>query len=279
LVSPTNVNEKDPAKLIASKNNIKNFTWISNNKDMEEALSVVRADLFIVTGFPHIFSKSIINLPKLGVINLHGGKLPNYRGSSPINWALINGDKIITISILKMIEEIDAGEILAEKSFKISDKDTAKSVLQMALKAFPSLLYKSIIKIQKVGKISGKKQNKKNVNYYPLRSPDDGFINFEVMKSQQILNLIRGLTPPFPGAFGILNGRKVFLLEVKKISIKFCGIPGKIYLVRGYGLIIMANDTGIEITRARFDNVNLGPLVNSKDLVGKRFSSALKVGL
>lgn len=76
-------------------------------------------DVFVVAGFPHIFNQETLNLPKFGSINLHAGPLPKYRGGSPLNWQIINNEKKIGISIIKLNKKIDGGKILIKKYFDL----------------------------------------------------------------------------------------------------------------------------------------------------------------
>ena len=277
LVSPSNVSPKDKSIQLAKENKIANIMWSNNPEQVRAQLEEFDYELFVVCGFPHIFEADLINSPRLGTINLHAGKLPEYRGSSPINWALINGEREITISIIKMTEEIDAGPIIKELTLRIEKQDNAASVLNWALNQFPKLLHQAIVKIKQDNQIIGKEQNTANARYFPLRTPEDGFINFESMKVDRVLNLIRALCSPFPGAFSIIDGRKVYFTEAEKIGIRFIGVPGKVYLVRGLGLIVMAKDCGMRIVSARFDDQEKGALIESKELSGKRFKPYLKV--
>ena len=92
--------KKLPYKIIT---NLKNFSTYK------------KYDIFSAAGFPHIFSKNLINKPKLGVINLHAGPLPKYRGGSPLSWQIINGEKKLGVTFFKMNENLDMGKILLKK--------------------------------------------------------------------------------------------------------------------------------------------------------------------
>lgn len=276
LVSPKNVSLEDKARRVAAQNNIQTITWTHDQHEMHNELEKFNADLFIVSGFPHILKTPLIKAPRIGAINLHGGKLPEYRGSSPINWALINGETTITISVLELTEEIDAGDIIGELSLDLKNTDNAKTVLDWALDQFPKLLLTALNKIKQDGKICGTKQPVLGARYFPLRTPDDGFISFETMTAQTILNFIRGLAPPFPGAFSIMDGRRVFFTKAEKLKIEFLGVPGKVYSVKGLGLVIMAKDSGLKIINARFDDILKGPFFSVQNGLSKRFQPYLK---
>ena len=92
---------------------------------------------------------SAISISKYGCINLHGGRLPKYRGSSPMNWALINGDNNFTITIIQVDACVDTGDVLIEKTFPINDNDTIAELHKIANKIFPELLIKVLNQIEK----------------------------------------------------------------------------------------------------------------------------------
>ena len=96
-------------------------------------------ELFIVAGFSEIFEEKLLDLPKFGTLNLHGGPLPKYRGGSPLNWQMINDEPDITISIIQMDKGIDTGDVLGEKTFSYSDEETIVDIHRKANKHFSLL--------------------------------------------------------------------------------------------------------------------------------------------
>jgi len=105
-------------------------------------------DLIIMAGYNQILKKEIIRIPKKGVINLHGGKLPQYRGSSTLNWMIINGETKGGVAIILIDAGIDTGDIIAKESFEIRPNDTIKEVIYKTDKIFPRLLIKVIRQIK-----------------------------------------------------------------------------------------------------------------------------------
>ena len=175
--------------IIKNVNDYKILKKIKNNQ----------TDLNILCGFPYILNKEMIYSAKKGTINLHGGMLPKYRGGSPLNWQIINGEKFVGISIVKISEGIDTGEIISEKKFKLKNTFNIKKVHDIANKLFPPLTYNAIQKLLK--KKNFKKINLKISKYYRQRKQNDGKINWKVMSSKQVYNLIRACSKPYPGAF------------------------------------------------------------------------------
>lgn len=120
-----------------------------------------KTDLYILCGFPYIIKKNLFNIPKFGTLNLHAGPLPQYRGGSPLNWQIINGEKKIGLSIIKINQTIDGGPLLVQKFFKLKKDYNIKDVHEIANKIFPKILFSSILKMinQKNPFISKSKKN------------------------------------------------------------------------------------------------------------------------
>jgi len=163
--------------------------------------------LLITAGFPLKLTKELISLPSSGVLNLHAGPLPSYKGGSVLNWQIINNVKKIELNVQKMHYEINTGPIYSTKSFKLKFKDNISTVHKKANKLFPKMTLEAIRKIKK--NIKPKKQ--KNVQLskiFKQRNPDDGKIIWKQMNSLQVYNLVRAITKPYPGAY-YFNIKKV----------------------------------------------------------------------
>ena len=168
-------------------------------------------DIFILAGFPYIFPKKLISIPKFGVINLHGGKLPKYRGGSPLSWQIINDEKKIGLSVIKINKKIDQGEIITKDSFKNIKSDTIFEVQKKSFKIFPRLTLKALKILEKGKKL--KKQNKSN-SYFAQRSDKDSKINWN-LNAKNVYNFIRAITYPYNGAFAYFLKVKVRIYQSK----------------------------------------------------------------
>jgi len=206
-------------------------------------------DLAILVGYPSIVRRKFLETPRLGVINLHAGKLPDYRGSSPLNWAIINNEDKISISIIKVDEGVDTGPIFAERAIEISEHMTIDDVHKEANKHFPPLLLQ-VLRGIKDQSIDCAKQLEADACYYPLRFPNDGLIFWDQKTAREVLNHIRALTRPYPCAYTYHNGKKVFLISAELSKRKVKGVPGRVYRVSEKGLLVSAVDESIWITEA-----------------------------
>ena len=165
--------------------------------------------------YNQIFKKNFIKFAKKKLINCHAGALPFYRGRSPINWAIINGENKIGITTHLVSVKIDEGDILDQKFLKIKKKDNFKSVLLRCYKHCPIQLYK-VIKKFKYGEMKTMKQSSisKRSSYYHKRKEGDELINFNT-DFEKLNNFIRGLVFPSVGAAFNFNGSRYVTLKTK----------------------------------------------------------------
>ncbi len=229
-------------------NNINTDSHFKRVKKLSPALS-------IVAGFSQIFKKKLINLPQLGTFNLHGGPVPIYRGGSPLNWQIINGEKKVGISLIKMNELIDGGEVIKIKYFKLNDNDDISRVHDKANELFSNMVVNLLPSIFK-GHIKAIKQKENKAKYWHQRNDRDGKINWETMNVMQVHNLVRALTIPYKGAFTYHNKEKVRIFKSRISDKKFHGTPGRVVKIKNNNLLVICNDSGLIIEDYRFEKKN-----------------------
>ncbi len=183
--------------------------------------------LNITAGWPLILPEKIFNLSKHGTINLHAGKLPEYRGGSPLNWQMIEGKRNIYISIIKMTKKLDAGPIFIQKKINLKDFENIKDLHKKVNKIYPIITKKVIENIIKG--ISPIKQSSKNVRCLKQRNQFDGKIDWHNMSANKVFNMVRALARPYPGAFYEDNKKKIKINKCKISLINNNSKPGKIF--------------------------------------------------
>lgn len=198
---------------------LKNIKVIRSNLNKEEDINFIKLlqpDLLFVTDFKFILKKDVLNIPKIGSVNLHPSLLPKYRGRASINWAIINGEKELGLTGHWINEGTDTGDIIKQLKFKLDFSENINDALQ---KYYP--LYKEIteeiINIIKSGHFLGQKQIEKDSSYFPKRIPNDGLINWN-FNNIQIYNFVRAISYPYPGAFSYLNKEKIKIWETNILS-------------------------------------------------------------
>ena len=210
----------------------KNFNYeIINEVNNYKIISYIKKyniDFNIIAGFPYIFKKDLLNAANHATINLHGGRLPEYKGASTLNWQIINGEKKIGISIIKANEGIDKGNILGFSSFLLKKSYDISDVHHIAnnrfAKLLPTVLKKFINnKIIFLANSGGQK--------YKQRNSSDGLIIWKKMSKEKVFNFVRAITKPYPGAFSYLRKKKskiiIFKCKPYKCSAKYR--PGFIF--------------------------------------------------
>lgn len=218
-------------------------------------LAALRPDLSVLAGYGPIVGQPFIDIAPLGAVNLHGGRLPQYRGSSPLNWSLIRGEREFGISIIQVDRGVDTGDVLAEQVFPIGPDDTIADLHTTANSAFPAMLVEVISQFES-GTAQRRVQSEADAAYFPLRFPDDGLVVWDLMGADEVHNRIRALTDPYPGAFSYHNGRQVRLLGSRRAQRSYYGEPGRVYLKNQNGLLVCAADQCLWITRATVDGVD-----------------------
>jgi methionyl-tRNA formyltransferase len=202
-----------------------------NNKNWTKLTKFIASkepDLGIVAGFSHILPNDVLKVPKYGFWNLHAGSVPEYRGGSPLNWQLINGEDQVGLSILKMTPGIDDGPVLSSTKFKLSNMDTILDLHMRANQLFPLMLLPLLSNLPKSLR-NAKVQSHYGAKYWHQRNERDGQIDWKNSNSQQVYNFVRALSKPYPGAFGVITGRReVRIWKVKIDENHVDGVPGRI---------------------------------------------------
>ncbi len=200
-----------PVKECAEKHGIPVFQ--PEKIRLPEAVEKVReydADLFIVAAFGQILTKEILDMPRLGCVNIHASLLPKYRGAAPIQWAIINGDEYTGVTIMKMAEGVDTGDILTSEKVKICDDDTADSLFDKLCKCGAKLMARTIPLIEN-GSLTSVPQDESKATHVSKITKEMGEIDF-TKKACEIERLVRGLNS-WPSAYTFLEGKQLKIWE------------------------------------------------------------------
>ncbi|MBU1084488.1 MAG: methionyl-tRNA formyltransferase, partial [Candidatus Omnitrophica bacterium] len=170
------------------------------------------ADVFVVVDYGKILPVSVLELPKRYCINLHPSLLPKYRGSSPVNQAILNGDAVTGNTVIKINERMDAGEILLQEEFIIGKDEDALSLSERLSAHGAELIIKTLDMIA-AGKETLTAQDESEATYAAKLKKEDGEIDW-TRTAEEIDRKIRGLKP-WPGAFTYINGKMLKILEAE----------------------------------------------------------------
>lgn len=210
-----------PVKECALKYNIPVLqpVKIRQPESMEE-LKKYEADVFVVAAFGQILSREILELPRFGCINIHASLLPKYRGASPINWCIINGEKETGVTIMQMNDGVDEGDILTQVTVPIAEDETAESLFGKLSKAGAELLVDTLPKLER-GEITPVKQNDAESSHTKMMKKSLGEIDW-TKSAVEIERLVRGLNS-WPSAYTYINGKSVKLWRCEVADRDFAG--------------------------------------------------------
>ena len=201
--------------------------------EVVEQLAALKPDLIVVVAFGHILSQKILDIPRLGCINVHASLLPKYRGAAPIEWAIINGETVTGITTMKMNAGLDTGDILLKSEVEIGTEMILPELKLRLMAVGADLLIKTVENLNKIEPI---KQNDSESSYAPLIKKDTGLIDWN-KSARELNNLIRGLYGGArSGKYKIWRSRVAEEnLSLKPAEIKIIG--QKFYVGTGEGVL------------------------------------------
>ena len=182
-----------------------------NSSHFKRELEKLEADLFVVVAF-RILPTSLISIPKLGSINLHGSLLPAYRGAAPIQWALINGDEETGLSTFFIAPKVDTGAVICQDRLPMRPSDNY-GTLSERMGILGSILLVETINLIENGAATAIKQNDNQATLAPKITKDMTIIDWS-RPARELHNLVRGLTPT-PGAATIIKGKRIKIKETR----------------------------------------------------------------
>lgn len=197
----------------------------------EEAIEYLRgyeADVFVVAAFGQILPKAILDMPRLGCVNVHASLLPKYRGAAPIQWAVINGDKVSGVTTMQMGVGLDDGDMLLKEEVELAEDETGGSLFDRLAIVGGKLCVKTIEGLE-AGTVKAVPQNEDEATHVGMIKKSMGEMDFD-KSAVELERLIRGLNP-WPSAFTKLNGKT---LKVWKAAVS--------------SYEDMANETGISVS-------------------------------
>ncbi|HEY6394584.1 MAG TPA: formyltransferase [Candidatus Binataceae bacterium] len=247
---------------LAERNHIAVHTLEALDDASIAAVAALRPSVIYSFYYRHLIPERVLNLPCAGAYNLHGSLLPAYRGRAPVNWMLVNGEREAGVTLHHMVARADAGDIVAQRSVAIEDRDTALS-LYRKLVALGAQVIREFHPLIVTGRAPRRAQDLSKGSYYGRRRPEDGRIDWH-WPARRIFNLIRAVTHPYPGAFCLVGGRKLFIWQAALgAETGSWGAPGEIINeAAGGALEIAAGEGSLIVTRAQFANAAQGAARN-----------------
>jgi len=224
-----------------------------NTPALVDEVHRLRPDLVCSFYYRRLLGRALLDVPRLGAINVHGSLLPKYRGRAPINWALIQGETLTGVTLHHMDEWADHGDIIAQRPVPIVVEDTALTVSRKLTVAARELLtdtYPLIVS----GRAPRTPQDHAVATRFGRRGPADGLIDWQA-SAWRIYNLVRAVTHPFPGAFTLWGDRRVFVWSARPPRRRPSpGPAGRILGVgNGRSLEVATGDGVLDVLRVQLD--------------------------
>lgn len=214
--------------------------WIANRNP----------DLLWITDYRYIVPPEVLEVPPLGAVNLHPSLLPKYRGRASVNWAIIEGEDEIGLTAHFAEEDVDAGDIIAQERVPIRSDEDISDALEKLYPLYDSLT-RRVLKYFQQGDVPRTAQNEDEATYYPARHPEDGEINWAA-SAEDIRNLVRAVTRPYPGAFTFADGYKL-MVWAGEIVDGFKGEEPGTVVAAEKTPVVACGDGGIRITDWTWD--------------------------
>ena len=209
--------EASPVKKYAESKNLKIYQpeKIRKNEEFIEEIRKLQPDVICVVAYGKILPKEILEIPKLGCINVHGSLLPKYRGAAPIQWAVLNGDKATGVTTMYMDVGMDTGDMILKKETQIGDDETTGELWARLSKIGAALLVETLQKIEE-GTAPRIPQGEE-FSIAPMLDKEIAKIDWDNKTAIEIKNLVRGLNP-IMGTYSFLNDRKIKFWKVDVVS-------------------------------------------------------------
>jgi methionyl-tRNA formyltransferase len=185
------------------------FPADANAPEVVEQFAAIAPDFIFSFYFRQMLKPNVLAAASRGAYNMHGSLLPKYRGRTPVNWAILQGETATGATLHRMVEKPDAGEIVAQQAVPILRDDTAKEVFDKVTCA-AELCLDDILPALIAGTAVHRPLDLSQGSYFGGRKPEDGRIDW-AQPAQRVHDLIRAVAPPYPGAFCELAGQKLFI--------------------------------------------------------------------
>ncbi|MDP8212359.1 MAG: methionyl-tRNA formyltransferase [Candidatus Zapsychrus exili] len=215
----------------------------ANKGEIIDKIKEISPDVIVSSDWETWISPEVAALANKAAINIHDALLPKYAGFSPVNWAIINGEKKTGVTIHYIEEEFDQGKIIAQETVFIEDNDTAAEVLKKILNQIPEIVLKSLDLIESE-KVEAKKQEVNDASFYHKISKKDCQINWHD-SCDDVYSFIRALSDPFSNAYTYFKGKKLEIKKASKANTVYCGIPGRLICRQEDGVIVLCGRVGI----------------------------------
>ncbi len=240
-----------PVKKVAIEHGIEVFQPVKA-KDAEAVAKFkeCNADVFVVAAYGQILTQEILDIPKYGCINIHASLLPKYRGAAPIQWSIIDGEKVTGVTTMMMDAGIDTGDMLDKCEVIIDDNETGGSLHDKLMEAGAKLILETLRKVEE-GTLTRTKQDDSMSCYAKMLDKKLGDIDFS-KSAEEIERLIRGLNP-WPSAYTRVNGKNLKIISASVLDKEYEGEQGQIVEIGKNQMVVKTGKGALGIEKLQIE--------------------------
>ena len=222
-----------------------------NSEESIKKLREINPDFLIVVAYGQILKKQVLDIPNIDTLNVHASLLPKYRGAAPINWSILDGEEETGVTIMRVEEGLDTGDMISKVTTPIDDEDDAISIHDKLSRLGGELLISTLDDIVEE-RVVYTPQKDEESSYAPMLSREDGRIEWG-KSAIEIFNQVRGLKP-WPGSFTHYKNQQIKVHKLGIIDKPSLGEPGKIIDVSNDGIYVNTKDKVVIIKELQFPN-------------------------
>lgn len=209
----------------------------ANDDEVVSRLRELEPDILVSSDWRTWVAPRTYGAAKYGAINIHDGLLPRYGGFAPLNWALVNGESEVGVTVHFMNEEFDLGDIVRQERVSVEPTDTATDLFLKTIDLFPLLTLEALDLIES-GNHDWIPQDRSQATFFHKRSVEDSRIYF-TWPAIDIVNLVRAQSDPYPNAFAYYRGERIRVLSAAQSTKRYGGTPGRIFCRQGDGVVVV----------------------------------------
>jgi methionyl-tRNA formyltransferase len=250
-----------PVKELALKYNIEVFQPKTlRTAEAAETIQRLNPDVIVVVAYGKILPKDILDIPRFGCINVHGSLLPKYRGAAPIQWSVINGDKVTGVTTMYMAEGLDTGDMLLTERTEIGEEETSGELYDRLSLIGAELIVKTLKEVES-GTVKRTPQTEENTCYASMLTKDLSQVDWK-KSAGTIHNLVRGLSP-WPVASTSYRNKLLKIHKAKRVD-GFVGTPGQIIDANGLFVVCCGEKSALELVEVQYEG---GKRMSGKDFL------------
>ena len=228
---------------------------IKNNQEFRAQLEAIAPDAIVVVAYGRIIPKWMLDLPRLGCINLHGSLLPKYRGAAPIQWAVAMGETVTGNTTMLLEEGLDTGPMLLQQQISIYPEQTSVDLFSELSAAGAPLVVETLAGLAD-GSLTPQPQDHSKATLAPILDREDGRMDFVARTATELWNRWRGFQP-WPGAFTMLEGKKLIVPKLKPVVLPEPKVDaGEVLIENSHFFVGCAKGTTLEFLEVQPEGRN-----------------------